>query len=198
MTCSFNKVIPSCLPFFFPCRWVNGLKPSFTISSVLPGIFLQANLLRVVFIDAEVEQTIYCQSTFVFWTRLVDSFLQWFMIYFKSQIHPVWVCEAFKEWRSACTFFRMTYVTATNFAFHCCALLLCHWLACQAVWIKLELSRFSWNSLHFPTHYVICHCQCCLTGILCKSCQSILLPSLLITTCNLYLNDIFHSKMDTN
>lgn len=79
-------------------------------------------------------------------------------------------------------------------AFHCCALLLCHWLACQAVWIKLELSRFSWNSLHFPTHYVICHSQCCLTGSLCKSCQSILLPSLLITTCNLYLNDIFTQK----
>lgn len=105
----------------------------------------------------------------------------------------------FKEWRSAYAFLRITDVTAICFAFHCCALLLCDWLAYHGSFeIKLELSRFSRNNFHFPTHYVLCYCQCYLTGTLCKSCQSILLPSLLIMTCNLYLNGIFHSKMDTN
>lgn len=71
-------------------------------------------------------------------------------------------------------------------------------LHATAALVKLEHSRSSRNSFHFPTYYVTCYCQCCLTGALCKSCQSILLTSLLITTCNLYLNGIFHLKMDTN
>lgn len=104
----------------------------------------------------------------------------------------------FKEWRSACAFLRITYVPAICFAFHCCALPLVTDLHAMAVLFKLELSRFSRNSFHFPTHSIMCYCQCCLTGTLCKSCQSILLSSLLITTCNWYLNCIFHSKMDTN
>lgn len=105
--------------------------------------------------------------------------------FLKSEEVPVHSSEWLMSLQSAVIFTAVLFSCVTD-------------LHAMAVLIKLELSRFSRDSFHFPTHYVTCCCQCSLTGTFCKSCQSILLPSWLITTSNLYLNGIFHSKMDTN
>lgn len=113
---------------------------------------------------------------------LSSMVLQWFL---KGEEVPVHSSEWLMSLQSALLFTVVLCSCVTD-------------LHAMAALVKLEHSRFSRNSFHFPTYYVICYCQCCLTGALCKSCQSILLTILLITTCNLYLNGIFHSKMDTN
>lgn len=172
-TCSLMKAIPSFLPF---CSVGELTVQGHLLQS---GMFLQASLLRghvyICWLATNHILPVYLcvlNQTGKFLSAVICDCLlkqdwscvglQWFL---ESEEMPMHSSEWVMSLQSALLFTAVLCSCVTD-------------LHAMAVLIKLELSRSSRNIFHFLTHYV----PVLPNRTLCKSCQSILLPSLLIRT----------------